>query len=199
MANTKKNAPAAAKEIKAAAATAAAETAVPAETPKAEETKPAKRTYNRKNSAEKKAAEKKPAAKKTTEKKASEKADAKKPAAKKPASRKSAPKGITFDMVVEKTRKKVLAANTTRIKFPIAANIVLTGSCDGIFYIYMDEGKIAVEPFKYDDYDVNITVDTDAFVKVIEGKLNVYDALSAGDMKIDGMTKKAVLFVDAAF
>lgn len=189
-------------EVKAAAPKAAPAPA--AEAPKteaapkkAEENKPAEKA------AEKPAAAKKPAAKKPAEKpvakKTAEKAAAKKPAkktAEKPAKK---AKALTYESVVELAQKKFKAANITGIKYPIAVNVELSGACEGVFYVYMDEAKIAVEPYLYNDYDVYVRADAETFAKVLEGKMNIYDALSTSDVKIDGMVKKAVLFVHAAF
>lgn len=155
--------------------------------------KAAEKTVAAKKSAAKKPAEK-PAAKKTAEK-----AAAKKPAkktAEKPAKK---AKALTYDGIVELAQKKFKAANITGIKYPIAVNIELSGACEGVFYVYMDEAKIAVEPYLYNDYDVYVRADAETFAKVLEGKMNIYDALSTSDVKIDGLVKKAVLFVHAAF
>lgn len=169
---------------------------------KAEENKPAEKAAE-KTAAAKKPAAKKPAAKKPAEKpaakKTAEKAAAKKPAkktAEKPAKK---AKALTYDGIVELAQKKFKAANITGIKYPIAVNVELSGTCEGVFYVYMDEAKIAVEPYLYNDYDVYVRADAETLAKVLEGKMNIYDALSTSDVKIDGMVKKAVLFVHAAF
>lgn len=188
----KKTAPAETKEtVVKAAETAAAEVKTEAvkEAPKADEKKaPAKKP------AAKKTAEKKPAAKKETAK-AAKKAPAKKEAAKKTPKK----KGLAYEDVVAAAKKKMAAADLTRIKYPIAANIELNGAADGIFYIYIDEANnISVEPYKYNDYDVEFRADADAFVAVMNGKKNVYDALAEGLIKVSGNVKKAILLINAA-
>lgn len=156
------------------------------EAPKAEKAAEEKKPAAPKKPAAKKAAEKKPAAKKTAEKK---------PVAKKPAKK---AKGLAYEDVVAAAKKKVAAADTKKIKYPIAVNFEISGACEGIFYILVNEkGEVAVEPYKYDDYDVYVRADADELVKVLTGKLNAYDALADGIMSIDGITKKAVLFVNA--
>ncbi len=168
---------------------------------KAEENKSAEKAAEKTAAAKKpaeKAAAKKPA-EKPAAKKTAEKAAAKKPAkktAEKPAKKAMA---LTYDGIVELAQKKFKAANITGIKYPIAVNIELSGACEGVFYVYMDEAKIAVEPYLYNDYDVYVRADAETFAKVLEGKMNIYDALSTSDVKIDGLVKKAVLFVHAAF
>lgn len=157
--------------------------AVKAEAPKAEEKKPA--------APKKAAAEKKPAAKKTTTKKADAE---KKPAAKKTTKK---AKGLTYEEVVAAAKKKAASADTKKIKYPIAVNVEISGACEGIFYILVkDNGEVAVEPFKYDDYDVYVRADAEEILKVFNGKLNAYEALANG-VSIEGIVKKAILFVDA--
>lgn len=179
-----------------AAAPAAAVEEVKAEAPAApaEEKKPAAKK-SRKPAAAK--AEKPAKAPAKAAKKSAAKAEAeapKKRAAKKPAAKKT----VSYEDVVERAKKKFMAADKTRIKYPVAVNVKLTGVAEGIFYVYIDSENIYVEPYKYDDYDVEIEADTEEFVKVLNGKLNIYDALSA-DVKITGIVKKAVLFINAAF
>lgn len=180
-----KNTPA---EVKETAVKAEAVKEVKAEAVKAEEApKAEKAAEEKKPAAPKKAAAKKPAAEKKTA--------AKKPAAKKTTKK---AKGLAYEDVVAAAKKKAAAADTKKIKRPIAVNFEISGACEGIFYILVNEkGEVAVEPYKYDDYDVYVRVDADELVKVLTGKLNAYDALADGIMSIDGITKKAVLFVNA--
>lgn len=196
MANTKK-APVTAEKVEAAAPAAVEEVKVEQPAP-AEEKKPAaKRTRKpAAEKAEKTAKAAAPKAKKTAKAaKTEDKAEApKKRAAKKPAAKKT----VSYEDIVEMAKKKFMAADKTRIKYPVAVNIKLTGAAEGIFYVYIDSENIYVEPYKYDDYDVEIEADAEELVKVLNGKLNVYDALSA-DVKITGIVKKAVLFLNAAF
>ncbi|MBR4095942.1 MAG: SCP2 sterol-binding domain-containing protein [Oscillospiraceae bacterium] len=175
------------------------------ETKVAEEVKTEAPKAAEKKAPAKKETAKKPAAKKTTkaaEKKApAKKAPAKKEAAPKKEAAKKAPKkkGLAYEDVVEAAKKKMAAADLTRIKYPIAANVELNGAADGIFYIYVDEANnISVEPYKYNDYDVEFRADADAFVAVMNGKKNIYDALAEGLVKVSGNVKKAILLINAA-
>lgn len=158
-----------------------------AEKPAAKKTEKSAKT----SKAKKTAAAEKPA--KTAKAEAKEEAP-KKRAARKPAAKKT----VSYEDIVEMAKKKFLAADKTRIKYPIAVNVKLTGAAEGIFYVYIDSENINVEPYKYDDYDVEIEADAEELVKILNGKLNVYDALAA-DVKITGIVKKAVLFLNAAF
>ncbi|MBQ8787044.1 MAG: SCP2 sterol-binding domain-containing protein [Oscillospiraceae bacterium] len=188
MATTKKTTPAETKETAAKTVKAAAETAAEVKTEAVKEAPKA---------AEKKAPAKKPAAKKPAAKKPAAKKEAapKKETAKKPAKK----KGLAYEDVVAAAKKKMAAADLTRIKYPIAANVELNGAAEGIFYIYIDEANnISVEPYKYNDYDVEFRADADAFVAVMNGKKNIYDALADGLIKVSGNVKKAILLINAA-
>lgn len=180
----KKETPKAAK--KPAAKKEAAPAAKKETAPKAEKKAPAAKT------AKKPAAKKAAAKPKTAAKKAAEK-----PAAKKGGRKKS----VSYDSVFEAGKKKILAADITKIKYPIAVNVELDGSAEGDFYIYInaDEQSISVEPYKYNDHDVSIRADAEGLLAVFTGKKNVYDALADGDIKIYGETKKAILLIHAAF
>lgn len=187
-------------------APAAKDTAVKAAAPAAEVKKEAAPKAEAKPEVKKEAAPKaeKPAAKKEAAPKAEKKPAAKKeaaPKAEKPAAKKTTKKkGVSFDDVVSASKKKMSGANVSKIKYPIAANVELNGSVQGIFYVYVSEsGNVSVEPYKYDDYDIYFRADADEFMNVIGGKKNVYDALADGSVKVDGNTKKAVLFINAAF
>ena len=148
-------------------------------------------------------ADAKPAAKKEApkaEKKPAAKSSAKKEAApKKETAKKTTKKSTSYEDVVSAAKKKMSGANFSKLKYPVAANVELSGSVQGTFYVYVADGKAAVEPYKYDDYDVYFRADADEFMNVINGKKNIYDALAEGLVKVDGNTKKAVLFINVAF
>ena len=177
-------------------AAAEVKTEVVKEAPKAAEKKAPAKKETAKKPAAKKPAAKKPAAKKEAAKPAAKKETAKKEtAAKKPAKK----KGLAYEDVVEAAKKKMAGANLTRIKYPIAANVELNGAAEGIFYIYIDEANnISVEPYKYNDYEVELRADADTFVAVMTGKKNIYDALAEGAVKVSGNVKKAILLINAA-
>lgn len=113
---------------------------------------------------------------------------------------KSASKLTPYQEAVEKSGKKFSSIKTNKVKYPIAVNIELNGSVEGVFYVYLSEaGKPDVEPYRYDDYDVYVRADADAYAKLLEGKLNVYDALADGVLHVEGNVKKALMFVLSAF
>lgn len=201
MARPKKSVPA---EIKETAAIAAPAAEAKKDTAK-KETKPAAK----KTTSAAKAADKKPAAKRGRKPAADKKPAAKKTAASKASESKTArkPKGLAYSDIVAAAKKKILAADITKIKYPIAANVEISGKFienedsdnKNIFYIYIDPDKqeISVEPYRYNDYDVTINADAEELMSVLKGKKNIYDAISEG-IHIHGNTKKAILLIHSA-
>ncbi len=131
---------------------------------------------------------------KTTSKRTSKKAEEKTPA------KRGRKKSLTYAAVVEAARKKAAEADISRIKYPIAVNVELKGSdsAAGVFYIVVSDGKVTVEPYKYNDYDVYIEADAAEFMNVLNGKKNIYDALADGSITFGNCNlKKTILFINA--
>lgn len=191
---------------------AAAKTAAPKTEKKTEAKKPGRKPAAKKETAAK--AEKKPAAKKAPAKKAA----AAKPAAKRgrpaakaeekaaPARRGAKKKQLSYGEVIEAARKKAMAADTTKIKVHIAANIRLTGNYSANenenesrdqFYIDInpETESINVQPYRYEENTFQITADAEELFQVLKGKKNIYDALSDGDFHLEGRLKPAILFI----
>ncbi len=163
-----------------------------------EEKKPAEKKAEKK-AAEKKATAKKAAAKTAKAEKPAAKTAEKAPKAKAPRAPK-APKASPYDTALAKAKKKFSAIKTDLVKYPIAVNFELNGSEGEIFYVYLSEaGKPAVEPYRYNDYDVYVRVDADSFNKILDGKLDVYKALAEGILHVEGNVKKALMFFLSAF
>ncbi len=177
--------------------TETAETVV--ETAPAEKKAPAKKTT--KKTAETAVAEKAPAKrgrKPKTETTAKTEAPAKKtPAKKSPAKKTKKANTLSYETVFESAKSKIATADLSKISLPIATNIILHGECEGTFYVYINQGKAEVVAYTYDDYDVCVRADAVEFQNFLTGKAGIYDILSNGNVEIEGIAKKAVLFVDA--
>lgn len=89
-------------------------------------------------------------------------------------------------------REKIIDADVSSIKEKTAIQINLTGDAEGIFYIEIDDGKLAVEPYDYIDHDVVITISAPNFIKLIDGKLDPVLAYTTGKLKADGNLDKAM-------
>ena len=167
-------------------------------TSEVKKTDTAKTVETTKTEAAKTVAEAKPVEVKPEVKPAAKTAE-KAPKAKAPRAPK-APKVSPYQAAVAKAQKKFSTIKTDLVKYPIAVNIELNGSAEGVFYVYLSEaGKPDVEPYRYNDYDVYVRVDADAFDKILDGKLSVYKALAEGSLHVEGTVKKALMFFLSAF
>lgn len=131
---------------------------------------------------------------KTTTKRTSKKTEEKTPA------KRGRKKSLTYTAIVEAARKKAAEADISRIKYPIAVNVELKGSdsAAGVFYIVVSDGKVTVEPYKYNDYDVYIEADAAEFMNVLNGSKNIYDALADSSITFGNCNlKKTILFINA--
>lgn len=67
--------------------------------------------------------------------------------------------------------------------------------CAGIFYIEAKDKQLYIEPYDYYDHDVDILTSVKAFKSVIEGKLDIKDAIDSGEIAVSGYTEGFISFV----
>ena len=75
---------------------------------------------------------------------------------------------------------------------PTRIQINLTGQAAGTFYVEIKGGNLAIEPYEYRDRDVEITISSENFQKLIEGKLDPVAAFTFGKLKAQGDLGKAL-------
>ena len=90
---------------------------------------------------------------------------------------------MTYDSVVQATRKKFLNADVSSVSGTLAFQINLIGKVEGIFYIEIKDGQVHVE---YYDRNAILTVNATNFTKLINGKLDPVIAFTTGKLKVDG-------------
>jgi len=93
---------------------------------------------------------------------------------------------MTYDSVVQATRKKFLNADVSFVSGTLAFQINLIGKVEGIFYIEIKDGQVHVEPYEYYDRNAILTVNATNFTKLINGKLDPVIAFTTGKLKVDG-------------
>ncbi len=64
----------------------------------------------------------------------------------------------------------------------------------GIFYIEVKDGRVDIQPYRYNDTDCTICMKMDNFLKMMNGKLDGVAAYTTGRLKIDGDMGKALAF-----
>ncbi len=101
---------------------------------------------------------------------------------------------MTYEQIVAKAKEIMAAKSADGVKDHLAAEIHITGEGEGAFYVEVNEGKIAVEPYEYYDRDFILTATADDLLAVVEGKLDAVLAYTTGKIKIDGSVEKALEF-----
>lgn len=148
--------------------------------------KPAAKPVAAKKSAAKKSVAKKPAAKK--------------PAAKKPAVKKAAEKKVpTINDIAEKLQKKVGKKNVSKINERIAVEVKVYGEYESYLYILIDDGKVDVKPYGYNDYDVHVDLPIDDALAIIAGSYDFKAKALTGDFYAVGSLTKMLKVKEALF
>lgn len=165
-----------------------------------EKAAPAKKAPAKKAAAPKAATKKAPAKKEATAPKAAtKKAPAKKAAAPKAAAKKApakkAPakkaKELTYEILFADIKKKFEKTSVDK-KADVSVEVNIEGTITGKFYLKATNGKLDIEPYNYDNADVEAYVPTDVLVKLAAGKLNVLEAIANGDVHVFGKIDKAL-------
>lgn len=132
------------------------------------------------------------ASKTTATKTAPAKATATKTVAKKAKTTVSRKRSMTFDSAVLLVRKAIKLNPVKKITEKIAAEVTITGSAEGTFYIEIENGAFVVEPFDYVDKDVTVLIDTEALEAVKNKEIKISELFAKGKIQAYGDVAKAV-------
>lgn len=95
-----------------------------------------------------------------------------------------------FKSVFDEVKSKLEGFDATTYGGFLALQVTLK-DLDEHFYIEIKDGKLALEPYEYNDRQAKIIMSAENFVKMINGKLNSTLAFTTGKLKIDGEISKA--------
>lgn len=99
---------------------------------------------------------------------------------------------MTYEEIFSKSKELILANDTSGIKEHLAVEVDITGEGSGAFYIELNDGKIAVEPYEYYDRDCKLIISGDDFISICEGALDAVKAFTNGKLKVEGDIDKAL-------
>lgn len=100
---------------------------------------------------------------------------------------------MTFDELIAKVRGMADSVDISGTGF-LAVQITITGDNSGVFYVEVKDGRIAVQPYEYNDRQCEIVINMDNFNKLIDGKLDPVVAFTLGKLKVNGDVGKALEF-----
>lgn len=93
---------------------------------------------------------------------------------------------MTYEKLVAKVKSSYAKADASKIADHIAVQVNVSGEAEGIFYIEVSEGKLAVEPYDYHDHDMIIFADEKAIVDIASGKVALADAIKNEVVSVAG-------------
>lgn len=93
---------------------------------------------------------------------------------------------MTYEQIVAKVKKVMAGKSAADCKEHIAAEFHITGEGEGAFYVEVNDGRIAAEPYEYYDRDFIVTASADDIIAFAEGK--------SDNVSIDGNNEKADTF-----
>ena len=96
---------------------------------------------------------------------------------------------MTYKQAFEKISQRLSEADKTAFDAKAVVQVTMSDEdCGGTFYIQYANGDLTVEPYDYWDNDAAIDVKRLDFVKILEGKLSVQNAVESGKIQIFGST-----------
>ncbi|MCM1330339.1 MAG: SCP2 sterol-binding domain-containing protein [Ruminococcus sp.] len=99
---------------------------------------------------------------------------------------------MNYQEIFEKSRKLILANDASGIEGHLAVQVDIKGEGEGAFYIELNDGKIAVEPYEYYDRDCKLIISAADFLDICGGSLDAVKAFTNGKLKIEGDIDKAL-------
>ncbi len=103
---------------------------------------------------------------------------------------------MTYEEIVAYTKNVVAAADIKAYKGHLAAQINITGEGEGAFYIELNDGTVAVEPYEYFDRDVILQSTVGVFADILDGKKYPQEALDNNELAVIGDAEKALELVE---
>ncbi|MBP3457618.1 MAG: SCP2 sterol-binding domain-containing protein [Lachnospiraceae bacterium] len=101
---------------------------------------------------------------------------------------------MTYEEIVAYTKNKIADVDVSDYKGHLAAQVNITGEGEGAFYVEINDGAAAVEPYEYFDRDVVLIASADVFVAIVDGKKDAVAAYLTGGLKVEGSLDKAKEF-----
>lgn len=99
---------------------------------------------------------------------------------------------MTYEEIFARSKKLILKNDASGIEGHLAVEVDITGEGSGAFYIELNDGKIAVEPYEYYDRDCKLIISGEDFLSICDGTLDAVKAFTNGKLKVEGDIDKAL-------
>lgn len=97
---------------------------------------------------------------------------------------------MTYEKIVSTVKKSLAKADASKVKTTVAVQVDIVGEGEGAFYVKVDDGTLAIEPYEYYDHDAKLIVSAKDCVDLFGGKLDVVKAYEEGKIKAEGDVEK---------
>ncbi|MGN0132610.1 MAG: SCP2 sterol-binding domain-containing protein [Lachnospiraceae bacterium] len=101
---------------------------------------------------------------------------------------------MTYEEIVAYARKKIADVDVSEYKGHLAVQVNITGEGSGAFYVELNDGKAAVEPYEYFDRDAILIASADVFNALVDGKKDAVAAYLSGELRVEGNLDRAQEF-----
>lgn len=108
-------------------------------------------------------------------------------------------KRYTFSELVDRIRAVYEYADARNIFEHVAIEIDITGEGHGALYLEVANRAICIEPYNYFDRDGRITIDSEAVIDILEGRLTGEKAFEEKRLCYEGDFRKLSLLKNITF
>lgn len=98
---------------------------------------------------------------------------------------------MTYEELVAFVGKNLKKTAAKKIENHIAVEFDIYGEAEGAFYVEVNEGTIAVEPYEYYDRDAKVFVTADELVKIINNEKTPEESFEEGILMVEGNAEAA--------
>ena len=92
---------------------------------------------------------------------------------------------MTYEQIVKSAKKSLAKANVSKAA-KAAIQVDIVGEGEGAFYVKVNDGKLAIEPYEYYDHDAKLIVSGKDCVDLFSGKLDAVKAYESGKITVEG-------------
>lgn len=92
---------------------------------------------------------------------------------------------MTYEQIVKSVKKALAKADVSKAG-NAAIQVDIVGEGEGAFYVKVNDGTLAIEPYEYYDHDAKLIVSGKDCVDLFNGKLDAVKAYESGKITVEG-------------
>lgn len=92
---------------------------------------------------------------------------------------------MTYEQIVKSVKKALAKADVSKAD-NVAIQVDIVGEGEGAFYVEVNDGTLAIEPYEYYDHDAKLIVSGKDCIDIFNGKLDAAKAYESGKITVVG-------------